>query len=97
MHVWQRNIPKSCTKDIQRGQILVTKKIRKLYYYLRIMQFPTPIEIQQRKYILTGFIDPGGSIDDYFFTVLKTHIPTAHIQIIGASLFLLRFLFFLCI
>lgn len=52
-------------------------------------QFPTPIDIQKRNYILTGFIDPGGSIDDYFFTVLKTHIPTAHIQVYGAMHWLL--------
>jgi len=53
------------------------------------MEFPTPIEIQQRDYVLTGFIDPGGSIDDYFFTVLKTNIQTAHIQVIGAMHWLL--------
>jgi len=53
------------------------------------MEFPTPIEIQQRGYVLTGFIDPGGSIDDYFFTVLKTNIQTAHIQVIGAMHWLL--------
>jgi len=52
-------------------------------------QFPTPIEVQQRGYVLTGFIDPGGSIDDYFFTVLKTHIPTAKIQVYGAMHWLL--------
>lgn len=53
------------------------------------MQFPTPVDIAQRGYVLTGFIDPGGSIDDYFFTVLKTHIPTAHIQVVGAMHWLL--------
>jgi len=52
-------------------------------------QFPTPLEVQSRGYVLTGFIDPGGSIDDYFFTVLKTHIPTAHIQVYGAMHWLL--------
>ena len=53
------------------------------------IQFPTPVEIESRDYVLTGFIDPGGSIDDYFFTVLKTHIPTAHIQVYGAMHWLL--------
>lgn len=53
------------------------------------MQFPTPIEIQERGYVLTGFIDPGGSIDDYFFTVLKTDVRTAHIQVSGAMHWLL--------
>ena len=31
----------------------------------------------------------GGSIDDYFLTVLKTHIPTAKIQVYGAMHWLL--------
>jgi len=53
------------------------------------MEFPTPIEVAARGYVLTGFIDPGGSIDDYFFTVLKTNIPTAHIQVVGAMHWLL--------
>lgn len=53
------------------------------------IQFPTPLEYENRGYVLTGFIDPGGSIDDYFFTVLKTHIPTAHIQLVGAMHWLL--------
>lgn len=53
------------------------------------MEFPTPREIAARGYVLTGFIDPGGSIDDYFFTVLKTHIPTAKIQVFGAMHWLL--------
>ena len=53
------------------------------------MEFPTPIEVAQRGYVLTGFIDPGGSIDDYFLTVMKTDIPTAKIQVIGAMHWLL--------
>lgn len=53
------------------------------------MQFPTPNDIAGRNFVLTGFIDPGGSIDDYFLTVLKTHIPTHHIQVIGAMHWLL--------
>jgi hypothetical protein len=52
-------------------------------------EFPLPREVQSRGYVLTGFIDPGGSIDDYFFTVLKTDIPTAKIQVYGAMHWLL--------
>ena len=54
-----------------------------------LMEFPTPDDIANRGFVLTGFIDPGGSIDDYFLTVLKTHIPTAHIQVVGAMHWLL--------
>lgn len=53
------------------------------------LEFPTPREVASRGYVLTGFIDPGGSVDDYFFTVLKTHIPTAKIQVYGAMHWLL--------
>jgi hypothetical protein len=54
-----------------------------------VQEFPTPVEIASRGYVLTGFIDPGGSIDDYFLTVTKTDIPTAKIQVIGAMHWLL--------
>lgn len=53
------------------------------------MDFPTPQKAQGRGYILTGFIDPGGSIDDYFFTVLKTDIKTSKIRVFGAMHWLL--------
>lgn len=53
------------------------------------MEFPTPQEVASRGYVLTGFIDPGGSIDDYFLTVLKTHIPTAKVKVVGAMHWLL--------
>ena len=54
------------------------------------LDFPTPRDVAQRGYVLTGFIDPGGSIDDYFFTVLKTDILSAKIQVFGAMHWLLN-------
>ena len=48
------------------------------------MQFNLPKEAAPQGYVRTGFIDPGGTVDDYFFTELLTHIPTAHIQVTGA-------------
>jgi len=53
------------------------------------VDFPTPLERQSRDYILTGFIDPGGSIDDYFFTAMKTYVATQKIQVVGAMHWLL--------
>lgn len=52
--------------------------------------FPEMREIASRGYVLTGFIDPGGSIDDYFFTVLKTDIRTSKIKVFGAMHWLLN-------
>lgn len=54
------------------------------------MEAITPLQVKRRKNIFVGFIDPGGTIDDYFLTLTQTNVQTKEIYVTGAMHWLLN-------
>ena len=48
------------------------------------------LEVRKRGYIVVGFIDPGGTIDDYFLTMTRTNVRTHEVFVTGAMHWLLN-------
>lgn len=48
------------------------------------------LDVRRRPYVLVGFIDPGGTIDDYFLTMTQTNVRTKEIFVTGAMHWLLN-------